>query len=69
MILIITCKGATKNGRFRPCAFFHEGGWNDGKLVEHQNFHESVLDVDYFWLGFVLSQPIGKYSGRDGKRD
>lgn len=66
--MIIVCKGVVRNGRFRHCKFFHEGRWGDGELVEHQKFHESAGGPGFAWLGFDLSQPFGRYSGRDGKR-
>jgi len=49
------------------CAFLYEGDWGDGKLIEHQAFHESLSD-DNFWLGFDSSLSYGKFSGRDGKQ-
>ena len=65
--LIITCKGTKTNGKVEKCAFLHEGDWGDGKLIEHQAYHESLSDGS-FWLGFDSSLSYGKFSGRDGKQ-
>lgn len=43
------------------------GNWGDDELIKHQKSHE--LNQSAFWLGFDTTQFIGKYSGRDGKRD
>ena len=66
--LIITCKGIQKNHRLEKCPFFHDGNWEDAELVEHQKYHKSLENENYSWLGFDVSQPSGKLSGRDGKR-
>ena len=50
------------------CAFLYDGDWGDDKLIEHQAFHESLLDDNSFWLGFDYSLSFGKFSGRDGKQ-
>ncbi|KEQ56094.1 hypothetical protein AAA799B03_01280 [Marine Group I thaumarchaeote SCGC AAA799-B03] len=65
--MLITCKGIQKNGRQEKCPFIHDGEWGDYELMEHQNFHKSQEAQNYSWLGFDTSQPIGKFSGRDGK--
>jgi len=52
----------------KKCDFLHDGNWNDSELIEHQKYHESLKDENYSWLGFDMSQSIGKSSGRDGKR-
>ena len=44
------------------------GNWGDDELIKHQKSHE-LLGPSIFWLGFDTTQFIGKYSGRDGKRD
>ncbi|BDQ30920.1 hypothetical protein [Nitrosopumilus zosterae] len=66
--MIIQCKGVQKNHRFEKCEFIHAGDWGDIPLIEHQNFHKSLENTNYSWLGFDSSQPFGKFSGRDGKR-
>lgn len=66
--LIITCKGTKTKGRVKKCAFLYDGDWGDDKLIEHQAFHESLLDDNSFWLGFDSSLSFGKFSGRDGKQ-
>jgi len=66
--LIIICKGIQKNHQFEKCDFLHDGNWNDSELLEHQKHHELLEDENYSWLGFDMSQLIGKSSGRDGKR-
>ena len=65
--MIIVCKGAKKDGRVEPCKFLYVGNWGDDELIKHQKYHE--LGPSVFWLGFDTTQFIGKYSGRDGKRD
>ena len=65
--MLITCKGIQKNGIHEKCPFIHDGEWGDSELTEHQNFHNSQESQNYSWLGFDTSQPIGKFSGRDGK--
>ena len=67
--MIILCKGIQKNHRFEKCKFIHDGNWGDVILIEHQSFHKSLENEHYSWLGFDTSQPIGKFSGRDGKRN
>lgn len=62
--MLITCKGIQKNNRHEKCHFIYDGDWGDSELMEHQNFHETQ---SHSWLGFDTSQPIGKFSGRDGK--
>ena len=66
--MIIICKGIEKNRRFEKCGFLHDGNWEDIELVEHQKYHQSLEDKNYFWLGFDASQSLGNFSGRDGKR-
>jgi len=66
--LIIICKGIQKNHGFKKCEFLHDGNWEDIELVEHQEYHKSLEDKNYSWLGFDVSQSSGKFSGRDGKR-
>ena len=65
--MLITCKGIQKNGIHEKCPFIHDGDWGDSELTKHQNFHNSQESLKYSWLGFDTSQPIGKFSGRDGK--
>ena len=67
-ILIIVCKGTKKNGKFHHCSFLYVGNWGDDALKQHEALHTSADKLD-FWLGFDTTQFIGKYSGRDGKRD
>jgi len=67
--LIILCKGIRKHSQFEKCSFLYDGDWGDSTLVEHQKFHESLTNKNYFWLGFDMPQSFGKFSGRDGKRN
>jgi len=67
--MIIICKGIQKNNRFEKCAFLCDANWGDSILVEHQNFHKSFESSNYSWLGFDTPQSLGKFSGRDGKRN
>lgn len=57
-----------KNHRLEYCEFIHAGNWSDSELFEHQKFHKSLENDDSSWLGFDVSQPFGRFSGRDGKR-
>ena len=66
--MLIICKGIRKNSIFEKCAFIHDGEWGDEELIKHQKFHNSLEDENYSWLGFDVSQSLGKFSGRDGKR-
>ena len=66
--MIIICKGIQKNHQLEKCEFLHDGDWKDSELVEHQNYHKSLENENYSWLGFDVPQPSGKFSGRDGKR-
>ena len=66
--MIIKCKGIQKNHKFEKCEFIHAGNWGDSELVDHQKFHKSLETESYSWFGFDVSQPFGKFSGRDGKR-
>lgn len=66
--MIITCKGTKVNGIIEKCTFLHEGNWGDGKLIQHQLFHESLKIQNSFWLGFEALLSFGKFSGRDGKQ-
>jgi len=68
MPLIITCKGIKKNGSLEKCSFLHNGNWGDEDVISHQKYHESLQIKNSFWLGFVVSLPFGKFSGRDGKQ-
>lgn len=65
--MLIICKGIKKNGIHEKCPFIHDGNWGDFELTSHQNFHNSQESQTNSWLGFDTSQPIGKFSGRDGK--
>ena len=67
--MIIICKGIKKFSKIEKCPFIYDGDWGDDSLIEHQNFHQSFESQNYFWLGFDMSQPLGKFSGRDGKRN
>lgn len=67
--MIIICKGVQKSSKFEKCSFIHDGDWGDDSLIIHQNFHKSFESKKYAWLGFDVSQPLGKFSGRDGKRN
>ena len=67
-LLIITCKGIKTRGNVKKCTFLYDGNWGDEKLIEHQEYHESIRENDSFWLGFDSSLSFGKYSGRDGKQ-
>ena len=67
--MIIICKGIQKNQRLEKCEFAHNGNWGDFDLIEHQKYHKSLENENYSWLGFGVTQPSGKLSGRDGKRD
>ena len=67
--MIIICKGARKNNKIEKCEFLHTGSWSEVKLTEHEKYHQSLEDQNYFWLGFDVSQSLGNYSGRDGKRN
>ncbi len=66
--MIMICKGIQKDHRFEKCTFLYDGNWGDVELVEHQKYHKSLKDQNYFWLGFDISQSLGSFSGRDGKR-
>ncbi|MGI9567469.1 MAG: hypothetical protein ACR2LL_10735 [Nitrosopumilus sp.] len=66
---MIICKGSKKDHKFENCLFVYDGNWGDAKLVEHQNYHESLENENYCWLGFDVPQTIGRHSGRDGKRN
>ena len=66
--LIITCKGTKTKNHVQKCSFLHDGNWGDEKLIEHQNFHESMTSDDSYWLGFDSYLSYGKFSGRDGKQ-
>lgn len=68
MILIIICKGTRKINKVEKCSFFHSGTWGDEQLVEHQKQHQLLENQHHLWLGFDISQSIGNFSGRDGKR-
>jgi len=67
--MIIICKGTQKNHHLEKCAFLCDANWGDPILVEHQNYHKSLETAHYLWLGFDVPQFLGKYSGRDGKRN
>ena len=67
--MIIICKGIQKNQRLEKCEFVHNGNWDDSDLIEHQKYHKSLENKNYSWLGFDVTLPSGKLSGRDGKRD
>jgi len=66
--VIIVCKGTRKNNKFEKCEFIHIGSWGDSKLFQHERFHRSQEESNYFWLGFDVSQSLGNFSNRDGKR-
>ena len=61
------CKGTKKNNRLEKCSFLYAGNWGDEEIISHQKFHESSGEKNSFWLGFDVSLPFGKFSGRDGK--
>ncbi len=67
--MIIICKGIQKNSRLEKCPFLCDANWGDAVLVEHQNYHKSLENVHYLWLGFDIPQSFGNFSGRDGKRN
>jgi hypothetical protein len=67
--LIIVCKGVKKFSKIEKCSFICDGDWGDDSLIDHQNFHNSFESQNYSWLGFDISQSLGKFSGRDGKRN
>lgn len=67
--MIIICKGAQKNSIFEKCPFLYDGTWGDDSLIEHQNKHQLLESKNYSWLGFDVHQSLGKFSGRDGKRN
>jgi len=67
--LLIQCKGTKKNSIIEKCLFLYDGNWNDEELINHQKLHKSSNDKNSIWLGFDVSQPFGKLSGRDGKRN
>jgi len=66
--LIISCKGIKKNFQIIPCTFLYDGNWGDFELIEHEKYHKSMEDGTCSWLGFEISQSIGMFSERDGKR-
>lgn len=66
-LLIIKCKGVQKNHKFENCEFIHAGNWRDLELINHQKFHESLENDNYYWFGFDTCLSFGKFSGRDGK--
>ncbi|MFQ5441088.1 MAG: hypothetical protein ACE5DL_06460 [Nitrosopumilaceae archaeon] len=61
------CKGTKKNHRVEKCSFLYYGNWGDKEVISHQKLHESTENKNSFWLGFDISLPFGKFSGRDGK--
>lgn len=67
--MIIQCKGSKKNSKFEKCPFLHNGNWGDEELIVHQKLHNDLESKNCFWMGFDSSQPFGKYTGRDGKRN
>ena len=67
--MIIICKGIKKNGKLEQCKFLYDGDWGDDELSEHEKFHNEYPDSSIHWLGFDATQSLGKYSGRDGKRE
>ncbi|MBS1268668.1 MAG: hypothetical protein MAG458_01400 [Nitrosopumilus sp.] len=67
--MIIICKGVQKNSVYEKCPFLYDGVWGDESLIIHQDFHKSFESKNYSWLGFDVHQPLGKFSGRDGKRN
>lgn len=66
--MIIVCKGIKKNGKIELCKFLYNGNWGDDELIEHEKFHNNSDSLS-FWLGFDTTQSLGRYSGRDGKRE
>ncbi len=69
ILLIIICKGIQKNNHHEKCPFLSDANWGDSILVEHQNYHKSLENDQYLWLGFDVPQSFGIFSGRDGKRN
>ncbi|RNJ80521.1 MAG: hypothetical protein EB829_00220 [Nitrosopumilus sp. H8] len=65
---MIICRGIREDGRIERCDFVHDGSWDDEELVLHEKSHRSRECQDCSWLGFDVSQDIGRPSGRDGKR-
>jgi hypothetical protein len=69
ILLIIICKGIQKDNHLEKCQFLCDANWGDSILVEHQNYHKSLENDHYLWLGFDIPQSFGIFSGRDGKRN